>query len=466
MHVHFLGGANEVGASSTIITIEGQRILVDAGIRMNSTPNKQLPDFSDLGAIDAVLLTHAHTDHTGALPVLMRDYAPTRGKVYCTAATKAITRVLLEDNANRLEREKQEDKSPQYTLDDVTSVLSCIEEVSYCKPIPICDGVLTATWIPAGHILSASMIYLEGERGSILMTGDVSVTNQLTVPGVDGQLSHWLARPDLMVMESTYGDHQHTDRAEQEAKLVQDVANTIADGGKVLIPVFAVGRSQEVILILKRAMERGQIPEFPVYVDGMVRKVNDIYKRFFNERSWGLQGRVKPGEDLFSSDSIKRVESKDERSSILSGDPCCIVASSGMLKGGISNHYAEQLVRAQKNLIAITGYQAKGTPGDELLKLSAVNGSKERVWPLNDEKSVPVRCRVERYSLSAHADQSELTQLVEKVQPRKLFLVHGDAKAREGLKQSIQKTSPAVLVELPQNGDSYYERVYRLGRVA
>ena len=466
MNIHFLGGANEVGASSTIIKIEGQRILVDAGVRMNSTPDKQLPDFSDLDAIDAVLLTHAHTDHTGALPVLMRDYAPTRAKVYCTAATKAITRVLLEDNANRLEREKQEDKSPQYTLDDVTSVLSCIEEVSYYKPIPIGDGVLTATWIPAGHILGASMIYLEGEQESILMTGDVSVTNQLTVPGVDGQLPHWLARLDVMVMESTYGNRQHTDRAEQEAKLVQDVANTIADGGKVLIPVFAVGRSQEVILILKRAMERGQIPEFPVYVDGMVRKVNDIYKRFFNERSWDLQRRVKPGEDLFYSDSIKRVESKDECSSILSGDPCCIVASSGMLKGGISNHYAEQLVRVPKNLIAITGYQAKRTPGDELLKLSEANESKGRVWPLNDEKSVPVRCRVERYSLSAHADQSELTHLVEKVQPRKLFLVHGDAKAREGLKQSIQKTSPAVHVELPQNGDSYYEQVYPLGRVA
>ena len=463
MNIHFLGGANEVGASSTLITIEGQRILVDAGIRMNSTPDKQLPDFSCLDAIDAVLLTHAHTDHTGALPILMRDYVPTSVKVYCTAATEAITRVLLKDNANRLERDKQEDKPPQYTRDDVTAALSCIEEVSCCKSIPICDGVLTATWIPAGHILGAAMIHIEGERESILMTGDVSVTNQLSIPGITDKLPY---QPDVMVMESTYGNRQHTDRAEQEAKLVQDVANTIAVGGKVLIPVFAVGRSQEVILILKRAMKCGQIPEFPLYVDGMVRKVNEIYKRFFHELSPDLQNRVKPGEDLFYSDMVKKVESKDERSCILSGGPCCIIASSGMLKGGISSYYAEQLVRAPKNLIAITGYQSQGTPGDALLKLSEANESKKRVWPLSDEKSVLVRCRVERYLLSAHADQSELTQLVKEVQPRKLFLVHGDTKAREGLKRSIQKISPTVHVELPQNGDSYYEQAYRLGRVA
>lgn len=466
MHVHFLGGANEVGASSTLITIEGQRVLVDAGVRMNSTPDEQLPYFSNLDTSDAVLLTHAHTDHTGALPVLIRDHLPKGVKVYSTASTKAITQVLLEDNANRLEREKQEDKPPQYTLDDVTSALSCMEQVSFRQPIPICDGVLTATWIPAGHILGAAIIYIEGERESILMTGDVSVTNQLTVLGVDGQLSHWLARPDLMVMESTYGNCQHTDRAEQEAKFVQDVANTISAGGKVLIPVFAVGRSQEVILILKRAMECGQIPEFPLYVDGMVRKVNEIYKRFLHELSPDLQTRVKPGKDLFYSNMIKKVEPKDERSSILSGDPCCIVASSGMLKGGISSRYADQLVRAPKNLIAITGYQAKGTPGDALLELSQANEPQERVWTLDNEKSVPVKCRVERYSLSAHADRDQLAQLVAQVQPRKLFLVHGEGKARNGLKQSIQKTSPAVHVELPQNGDSYCEQVYRLGRVA
>ena len=462
MHIRFLGGADEVGASCTLIEIDGYRILVDAGIRMGPGEDLKWPDFRTLDSLDVLLLTHAHSDHTGALPVLMRDYLPKDVKVYCTAPTKAITRILLEDNANRSEDEKQGDKPPQYDLDDVTEALSCVEEVSCGQDIPICGGALTATWIPAGHILGAAMIYIKGKQESLLMTGDVSVTNQyqLTVQGVDSQLPDCLTKPDVMVVESTYGNRQHTSRAVQEDKLVSDVADTIAADGKVLIPVFAVGRAQEVILILKRAMERGQIPEFPVYVDGMVRKVNRIYS---NEYSLGLRHKVKSNEDLFYTDFIKEVKPEDERSSILSGDPCCIIASSGMLKGGISNYYAEQLTRCPKNLIAITGYQAKGTPGDALLKLSQANEPQERVWTLDNEKSVPVKCRVERYSLSAHADGDQLTQLVAQVQPRKLFLVHGEGKARNGLKQSIQKTFPVVHVELPQNGVPPYHETKRGG---
>ena len=457
MHIHFLGGANEVGASCTLIKIDEQRILVDVGIRMNTTPDKQLPDFSQLCKPDAVLLTHAHTDHTGALPILMRDYLPTSVKAYCTAATKAITQVLLEGNVNLERREKQEDKPPLYTNSDVDAALKRVVKVPWWESKPICGGALTATWIPAGHILGASMIYIEGERESILMTGDVSVNNQLSILGMADKLPY--QPPDVMVMESTYGESPHlTSRADQEDKLVSDVADTIAAGGHVLIPVFAVGRSQEVILILKRAMECGKIPEFPVYIDGMVCEVNKLYPKFDDVLSPNLRSAVIRGESPFYSAHIKKVSSCDEPYHILSGLPCCIVASSGMLIGGRSWDYADLLVDDPKNLIAFTGYQAKGTPGYAL--------ENEEVWKRKNGSTIPVECDVESYKLSAHADQSDLTQLVEKVQPRKLFLVHGDTKAREGLKQSIQKTSPAVHVELPQNGDSYYEQVYSLGRVA
>ncbi len=455
MHIHFLGGANEVGASSTLITIGGQRILVDAGIRMNSTPDEQLPYFSDLDTPDTVLLTHAHTDHTGALPILMRDYLPTSAKVYCTAATKAITQVLLKGNVNLERREKQEDKPPLYTNSDVDTALKCIVKVPWWKSRPICGGALTATWIPAGHILGASMIYIEGERESILMTGDVSGDNQLSILGMADDLPY---QPDVMVMESTYGESPHsTSRADQEDKLVSTVAARIAAGGHVLMPVFAVGRAQEVILILKRAMECGKIPKFPVYIDGMACAVNELYPKFVDALSLDLRSAVIRGEPLFYSEYIKKVPPCDKPYHILSR-PCCIVAPSGMLIGGRSWDYADLLVDDPKNLIAITGYQAKGTPGYTL--------KNEEVWKWENGSTIPVECDVESYQLSAHADQNELAQLVEKVQPHKLFLVHGDTKAREGLKQSIQKTSPAVHVELPQNGDSYYEQVYSLGRVA
>ncbi len=442
MKLHFLGGADEVGASCTLIEIEDQRILVDAGIRMNGPQDKKLPNFSvldDVGMPDEVLITHAHTDHTGALPVLVNSL-PESVKVSCTPATKAITKVLLEDSAKLMaQRKEQSGELPLYSPGDVAVALGRMVGVPWQKRRPICGGALTATWIPAGHILGAAMIHIEGTQESILMTGDVSVAHQLTIPG----LVVPQCRSDVMVMESTYGgDRPHNvDRTQEAKRLAEDVAEVIAAGGNVLIPAFAVGRSQEVILILKDAMERKQIPEFPVYVDGMVQEVNKVYSKF--------------GEKLsFYSDIIRPVLPHADLDGILSAPPCCIVASSGMLIGGRSSFYAKKLAGDPKNLIAITGYQAKGTPGCKLQALANGGESDEQVWQLNGE-SVCVKCQVERYSLSAHADRDELIGLVEKVQPHKLFLVHGDKDARQKLSRSVQKTSPNVDVQLPENGRAY-----------
>ena len=447
--LRFFGGADEVGASCTLIEIEDQRILVDVGIRMGPGKNSKWPDFSALDRPDVLLLTHAHSDHTGALPVLAKENRLPE-KVYCTPATKDITSILLDDAVNQEKRESPE--SAEYTSKAVKYALSCMDLVPWRKPIQICDGV-KATWIPAGHILGAAMIYIEGKRESILMTGDVSVADQLTTPGL--VVPEW-CQPDVMVMESTYGKCPHdVDRTEEAKRLAEDVAKVIATGGKVLIPAFAVGRSQEVILILKDAMERKQIPEFLVYVDGMVQKVNDVYSRFVDDLSPSLQCRAQGDEGIFYSAFVEKVASRDHRARILSGPPCCIVASSGMLNGGCSNYYAEGLAGDPKNLIAITGYQAEGTPGRALLNLAEAEEPEEREWKLSSGECVSVKCKVERYSLSAHADRDELIGLVETVQPHKLFLVHGDKDARQKLSRSVQERSPYVNVQLPQNGCKY-----------
>ena len=407
-------------------------------------------------------MTHAHTDHTGALPGLA-PRLPVGAKGYCTPATKPITQVLLKDSKKRANRDKQEGKELLFTPEEIDAALKylyCMEEVPRGEPKPICAGV-TATWIPAGHILGAAMILIEGKRESILITGDVSVTGQKTIPGMS--LSNLPYQPDVMVMESTYGNNQHKDRAGEENRLVSHIDETIEAGGKVLIPVFAIGRSQEVILILKHAMQSGQIPEFPVYVDGMVRKVNGIYSRFSGELVSDLQGQSQLGEDIFYSDDIREVSSSDERDMILSAsEPCCIVASSGMLNGGASDEYAKALANNPKNLIAITGYQAKGTPGWKLLDSKDEKDSEKRTLTLNGKLPVPVRCVVRRYYLSAHADKNQLTELVKKVNPRRLLLVHGDdnQSARKSLAESIQKACPRVEVTLPRNGKTYAVRHY------
>ena len=452
MKLHFLGGADEIGASCTFIEIEGRRILVDAGIRPGAAQGARLPNFSvldDVGMPDAVLVTHAHTDHTGALPVLASSLPP-GVKVYATPATKAITQVLLMDAANLMAPGGIQDAElPLYPPEAIDAALGLVEGVPWLTTVPICDGALTATWIPAGHILGAASIYIEGKRESILMTGDISVANQLTIPG----LIIPQCRPNVMVLESTYGNRQHADREQQETALALRVAEVIKMGGKVLIPAFAVGRSQEVILILARAMRRNQIPEFPIYVDGMVRSVNAIYSAFGDDLASPVRRRINRGERVFYSNTVQEVAGRSERRKALSGPPCCIVASSGMLNGGASTYYAQTLVGKGTNLIALTGYQDEESPGRALLDLIRAKEQDERVLTLNG-KRVPVKCSVEPYSLSAHADKDELTGLVQTLKPHTCFLVHGDAEARRALSQSVDVHVQGG-VQLPENGGVY-----------
>ncbi len=451
MKLHFLGGADEVGASCILIEIEGRRILVDAGIRMGPGIDSKWPDFRTLDRPDALLLTHAHSDHTGALPLLAKNKRLPE-KVYCTHATQKISWILFDD----AQRREQKSESPEYNRNHICEVNRRMKlgRVEWIEPVQVCDGV-TARWIPAGHILGAAMIYIEGKRESILMTGDVSVADQLTIP--DLKVPDW-CHPDVMVMESTYGNRQHADRTEQENKLVSDVAKVIAADGKVLIPAFAVARSQEVILILARAMRRKQIPEFPVFVDGMVQAVNDVYSAFGDDLAPAVRRRAERGEDIFYSDAIKPVPRNADRNSVASWKPCCIVASSGMLNGGKSKDYAKRLAGDPENLIAITGYQAKGNPGDELLELKK-KPEEDRVLKL-DEQEVSVKCDVKRYSLSAHADQKQLADLVERLKPHICFLVHGDDCARKKLAESVRERALVVDVRLPKNGgeDAYTKR--------
>lgn len=450
MKLHFLGGADEVGASCTLIEIEGRRILVDAGIRMGAAQGSQLPNFSvldDVGMPDEVLITHAHTDHTGALPVLVNSL-PADVKVYSTPATQAITRVLLSD-AVKLMAQDRDGELPLYPPEAADAALGCMVDVPWLATVPICGGALTATWIPAGHILGAALIYIEGVSESVLMTGDVSVANQLTIPGMVVPQ----CRPDVMVMESTYGNRQHADRGQQEAALALRVAEVVEAGGKVLVPAFAVGRAQEVILILARAMRRKQIPEFPVFVDGMVRSVNAVYSAFGDDLAPQVRRRAERDEDIFYSDTVGAVSSPADRRRVLSGPPCCIVASSGMLVGGASSFYAERLAGDAANLIAITGYQDEESPGRALLDLMQARDPEERVLMLNGQR-VRVACQVEPYSLSAHADGGELTGLVQRLKPRTCFLVHGDADARGALSSMVDVYLPEG-VQLPENGGEY-----------
>lgn len=447
MQVTFCGGAGEVGASCILVQIDGKNIVLDSGIRMKgSDPLPSFRRIQELGGVDVFFASHAHLDHTGSLPVISREYPAAR--IYMTHATKALTKVLLYDSLKIMDRSEAD--IPLYAEKHVLAMLDqivCYSPQFSFKILPDCD--VTATFYPAGHIAGASMIYLQGKEGSLLYTGDFAAGDQLTVTGaVVPKL-----RPDVLIMESTYGENLHSSRQIEERRLVEAVNQVYSQGGKVLFPAFALGRAQELILILRRAMVKKQLPKFPIYIDGMVRQINRVYQDFPNYLRPDQAKKALRGRDLFYNDEILPVTTKDIRSEILEkNSPLCVISSSGMLKGGPSMLYAEKFASDPRNLIGITGYQDEESPGREVLNMLAAP-SAERMMKF-DDKQVTVQCQLERFGLSAHADRGELLGLVERVGARRIFLVHGEITETQAFGALLQSETRGE-VYVPENGDEY-----------
>jgi Cft2 family RNA processing exonuclease len=447
MKVTFLGGSNEVGASSSLVEMDGRKILIDCGIRMSSDKDP-IPDLAPLkkGALDAFLLTHAHLDHTGAAPLIHAAYP--RTPIYTTPASIGLIDILLRDSLKIMkEQEEKEREIPLYSLETVNSMLATIQPIHFGFPKVLFDSV-QVTFFPAGHILGAASIFIRGREGSILVSGDISVTSQISVAGMPVPP----VRPDVVIMESTYGTNLHANREVEERKLVEKIATVILEQqGKVLIPAFALGRAQEIILSLLKAFQKRELPDFPVYVDGMVRNICLAYTQHPKYVTPYLQKKIlKFGDPFFGAvEQIRRVVKPADREKIVrESPPCCIVSSSGMLTGGPSQYYARELAGNERNLIAITGYQDEEAPGRQLLALQA---AAERTLTI-EGKTVEVRAAVEKYSLSAHADGGQIAGLIAQLKASDVLLVHGEDSARAGLADMLKKDRRGRIY-LPINGD-------------
>ena len=449
MRVHFLGGADEVGASCVLVEAGGRRVLVDAGVRMGAAQRDRLPDLAratELGGLDAVVLTHAHLDHSGALPLVHGAFPA--APVWMTEPTLGLLRILLLDAIRVMEsKSSQEGEIPLYPLPAVEALLGGSHAAAMLEPVVLCGGEVRATFFPAGHVLGAAAVGLETADGNVLITGDISITDQLTVPG--------MARPrfsaDVVVCESTYGGRLHASRHAEEERLAQQVVDVVRAGGKVLVPAFALGRAQEVLLILRRALARPDAPPATVHADGMVRAICSVYDQYADHLSPALRRRAAEGRGLFYTGDgrVRPVRSPAERDQILAGGPCVIVSSSGMLSGGPSTSYAAALASHADAMIAITGYQDEEAPGRRLQQVA----SGQRGELSLDGRTVPVGCQVTTYALSAHADAQQICGLVQSLGPREVALVHGDAGAREGLAR-VLLDGGCPRVHLPVAGDT------------
>jgi Cft2 family RNA processing exonuclease len=456
MNIIFLGGGNEIGASSAIVEIGSTRILIDCGIRMSG--EHRLPDLAAIrqthvGHLDTVLVTHAHMDHSGALPVLHQHFPSV--PVYATAPTRGLVEVLLRDSINVMRaRAESEQELPLYSQPAVESLLEKMIPTTFGSPMEIGRSGVTATWFPAGHILGASSIGVEGvEQGRsirVLFSGDIAVADQLTVPGM---LPPAAFRPDVLVIESTYGDRMHSPRELEEQRLIDMVAGVIERRGKLLIPAFAIGRAQEVALMLLKQFRSKRLASFPVWIDGMVKTVCGVYSQFpAHQTPYARRLIEKHGNPFFNIiDEIRQVASPAEREKVLSGDPCVIIASSGMLTGGASAFYAQQLVNDERNGVAITGYQDEESPGRQLLALAEAETREVSIAG----KTLEVKCGVEKYALSAHADCNEIAGLIEVINPREVVLVHGEGQSRESLRDLLRRQGSRYRpIHLPRTGDT------------
>ncbi|MBI4881995.1 MAG: MBL fold metallo-hydrolase, partial [Planctomycetes bacterium] len=444
MRITFLGGASEIGASAALVEIGGLRVLVDAGVRQGQAERGPLPGMEPLEAgVDAVLLTHAHLDHSGALPLVHREFP--HAPVIATAPTRDILSILLHDAVKVMgARQEREEELPLYEARDVAALVEHVTPQPYRQPLAL-GAEVEAVFFPAGHILGAACVGIESRaEGRVLFSGDFSIGAQRTVPGMP--LPDF--RPDVLVTESTYGDRLHADRLQQEERLVAQVADTLEEGGKVLIPAFALGRAQEVILVLRRAITKKELRPFPIFIDGMVRGVCGVYGSYPYHLNAAARKRASKG-TLFLGGTVAAVSNPEEREKIVAGPPCCVVASSGMLAGGASAFYAARLAGGEGNLIAITGYQDEESPGRRLLELA--ESSARRL--VLEGREVEVRCRVETYHLSAHADRNEIVALAARLKPREVVLVHGAAQARGALAREVARAL-RCRTYLPDTGDT------------
>ncbi len=439
-----LGGAGEVGASCGLLRIGDRRLLIDAGMRPAARAGQdRRPALDRLTAEppEAILVTHAHIDHTGALP-LASEMFPT-APIYCTETTLLLTRLLLADSVRVMEAEHlaQESETPLYTAEVVERTLARVRPVEWTQPVaPLPDPAITVRFLHAGHIAGAAMLLIDTPVGRVLHLGDYSVTAQRTLHGLDVL---GLPQADAVITEGTYGDAIHANRKEQERALIATVARVVGRGGRALLPAFAVGRAQEVALILRAARSTGELPPVPIHLDGMVRGVCDLYQAQVHDLNPRLQNYVRNARrPLFADPSLAvyAVTAGRRRALLDNPEAAIVISSSGMMTGGPAPLYARAFAADERNAIVFSGYQDDESPGAALLR------ARQGTTVTLGKEELTLSCAVERYSLSAHADAGQIEVAVARAHPRTTVLVHGEPDTLRALARRVARQHPHIAV--------------------
>ncbi|MDP3975526.1 MAG: MBL fold metallo-hydrolase [bacterium] len=457
----FHGAAGEVTGSKHLLhTSDGSKILLDCGLfqgrREEANQKNRLFGF-DPREIDAVLLSHAHIDHSGLLPKLSKDGFS--GPVFCSTATRDLVYPMLLDSAHiqqedehyfRKRRDKElEKKEPLYNEEDVEKVFKHFVGKKYGVAFQVIDGV-KASFFDAGHVLGSSVIVLwvktrKGKK-KVVFTGDLGRAN---VPILrDPEL---VSEADYLIIESTYGDREHERVGDIEDDLEKSLNRTIRRGGKVIIPAFALERTQEMILRLEDLLHRKIIPPVPIFVDSpLATKITRVFEKHPEYYDDDMRKRAKRNKKVFSFANLRFTESVEESKEInFVNGPCIIIAGSGMCENGRVRHHLKANIEDHRNSVLIVGYQAEQTLGRKLVE------GKKIVSILGADYEVNADIVVFK-SLSAHADMHGLDDYVRNIKGlEKIFLVHGEESSRQAFAKRIQSFYKGAEVILPSIGETY-----------
>jgi metallo-beta-lactamase family protein len=446
MKIRIVGAAGgEVTGSAYFVQTDHTRILVDAGMFQggkSSEAKNRIPEGVDLPALDAVLLTHAHLDHTGRVPLLIKHGF--RGPIYTTGATIDLTELILNDSAkiqvqdaerfNRRAGATQAHIEPLYGPEDVAPFRSMTREVRFDEPVKVAPGI-TARWIEAGHMLGSASIELvvaeNGQQKRIVFSGDLG---PLAMPIVRDFESPGPA--DLVFLESTYGDRDHRPYPQTVAEFQSIVKETVAQGGKMLVPSFAIGRSQQILYHLAIMFQEKMVEPFPVFLDSpMAIEASKYFMKhpdLFDEEmvNWQSKGLFPLASAWFrNTPTAKESQALDK----IKG-PSLIIAGAGMCNAGRILHHLHENISQENTHVIIVGFQGEGSLGRRLVdgaKTVSIRGDK-----------LEVRARIHTLNgFSAHAGQTDLLKWISAEVPFKprILLTHGEDKARNGLSSAIRE---------------------------
>lgn len=436
-----LGGAEEIGASCFYLNIDGTGIILDCGVDPQKKGLESLPDFSPLSEldIDYVIISHAHQDHMGALPFLIKSYPHI--KIIATPQTVEVARLTLHNAVNILDADLQFNNGlPIYTHDEVDFLLRSIQELPYGDELEL-EGMRHNSTNPvklrlydAGHIIGSAGILLEYENERIFYTGDIKYTPQTLLAGATLPEK----RVTSLITEATYGatNSELIGSLDNEInRFVTESNKIISAGGSILIPVFALGKMQEIISIISNEMQRGKLTEVPVLTGGIGNKISRVYdvNRFkVNYMNTDFELGSVDTENYFEINDMTRFNK----------NPSIIIASSGMMLPGTSSlKFAKYWMKQKSFGIFAVGYMDPLSPGFKI-----INASQGDVIDFSDEESIKLNCNIDRFFFPTHSTREELTEIVLQLNPINVILIHGVEESKNWLGNRILELKPRTKV--------------------